>query len=250
MSEEDVSRISRYKEAAKLAAEVGRARAEEILRELVKTGEAQRGDAQDWLDDFFSKSRERTEALVSVVRAEVSRQLAAVGIKDPSEIAKLLDWVRARVHTGDDSLIGQAKQAGQRFEQAATSLAKTGAAKVAGSETQEVAPRSTGTRKAAGSKASGRKVAGARKVASKTGSTAPKGATGATASSPGSASKPAAGRGGVGRSASGRRTASRSTAGSRTADSGAGRRTANRSTAAAARKASSPKPAGARKATR
>jgi polyhydroxyalkanoate synthesis regulator phasin len=121
MSEEDVSRIARYREAAKLAAEVGRARAEEILRELVRTGESQRGDAQDWLDDFFAKSKERTEGLIALVRSEVTRQLAQVGLKDPTEIAKLLDWVRARVRSGDDGLLAQAKQEGQRVEQAVTS---------------------------------------------------------------------------------------------------------------------------------
>jgi len=157
MSEEDVSRIARYREAAKLAAEVGRARAEEILRELVRTGENQRGDAQDWLDDFFAKSKERTEALIALVRSEVTRQLAQVGLKDPTEIAKLLDWVRARVRSGDDGLLAQAKREGQRVEQAASS---TGARKAGTSRSTTSARRSSAAKSSPQRAASGRSRAG------------------------------------------------------------------------------------------
>jgi len=68
--------LRRYIEAATTLTQVTRGRAEEIVRELVASGEVERNRAQDWIEDLIKRSREASEALVTQVSSEVDRQLA------------------------------------------------------------------------------------------------------------------------------------------------------------------------------
>ncbi len=77
----------KYVEAGAVLGQITRARAEEVVRDLVGAGEVQRGQAQDWIDDLVERSRRASEDLVKLVRAEVSSQLASLGI-DADDLAK------------------------------------------------------------------------------------------------------------------------------------------------------------------
>jgi len=77
----------KYVEAGTVLGQITRARAEEVVRDLVGAGEVQRGQAQDWIDDLVERSRRASEDLVKLVRAEVSSQLASLGI-DADDLAK------------------------------------------------------------------------------------------------------------------------------------------------------------------
>jgi polyhydroxyalkanoate synthesis regulator phasin len=74
--------IKRYIEAATTLTSITRARAEELVRDLVASGELERGRAQDWIEDLVRRSREASEALVSTVSSEVDRQLGERGLKN------------------------------------------------------------------------------------------------------------------------------------------------------------------------
>ena len=65
-----------------------RARAEELVQELVKNGEVQRKEAQAKVDDLIERSRKSTEALLSLVHAEVSNQLSSLGIGGLDDLAR------------------------------------------------------------------------------------------------------------------------------------------------------------------
>ena len=67
--------LRRYLEAATTLTQITRGRAEELVRELVASGEVERSRAQDWIDDLIKRSREASETLVSQVSSEVDKQL-------------------------------------------------------------------------------------------------------------------------------------------------------------------------------
>jgi polyhydroxyalkanoate synthesis regulator phasin len=67
--------LRRYLEAATTLTQITRGRAEELVRELVASGEVERSRAQDWIDDLIKRSREASETLVNQVSSEVEKQL-------------------------------------------------------------------------------------------------------------------------------------------------------------------------------
>ena len=72
--------LKRYVEAVLALGQITRARAEELVHELIQTGAVDHVRAQEWVEDLMSTSRERSEAFVSAVRNEVRTQLSEVGI--------------------------------------------------------------------------------------------------------------------------------------------------------------------------
>src|SRR5579863_3546207 len=88
--------LRRYVEAATALTQITRGRAEELVRELIKTGEFERHRAQDWVEDLVRTSRERSEALVTTVRGEVRQQLRELGITNVDDLAKRVADVLAR----------------------------------------------------------------------------------------------------------------------------------------------------------
>jgi polyhydroxyalkanoate synthesis regulator phasin len=69
-------------EAATTFTQITRGRAEELVRDLVVSGELERTRAQEWIEDLVKRSREASETLVSSISAEVERQLADRGLKN------------------------------------------------------------------------------------------------------------------------------------------------------------------------
>ena len=74
--------LRRYIEAATTLTQITRGRAEEIVRDLVASGELERNRAQDWIEDLVKRSREASETLVATVSSEVDRQLGDRGLKN------------------------------------------------------------------------------------------------------------------------------------------------------------------------
>jgi len=88
--------LKRYLEAGMALTQVTRARAEELVRELVKTGEFESSRAQDWVEDLVKVSRERSETLVSTIRGEVSHQLKEMGFTNVDDLARKVEDVLQR----------------------------------------------------------------------------------------------------------------------------------------------------------
>jgi polyhydroxyalkanoate synthesis regulator phasin len=163
----------RYVEAGALLGQVTRARAEEIVRELVSTGDVQREQAQRWVDELVERSRRTSEDLVNLIRSEVAAQLTALGL-DPDELAhqaaELLrhsaDVGRAAAASAAERLSARGTGVRQRATRtvAAARRARAGAPSPAGgarSATKKAAgtKAATKTKKAAGTKAAVTKAA-------------------------------------------------------------------------------------------
>ena len=86
--------LRKYLEAGMAFTQTTRARAEEIVGNLVRAGELQTEQTQQQVQDLVDRSRENTERLVSVVRTEVIGQLGSLGLATKAE-RKLDTAVRA-----------------------------------------------------------------------------------------------------------------------------------------------------------
>lgn len=78
----------RYIDAGILLGQVTKARAEELVREMIDAGEVQRDQAQDWVEDVVDKSRKTTETLLTTVKSEVEAQLSLLGLGSLDDLAK------------------------------------------------------------------------------------------------------------------------------------------------------------------
>ncbi len=139
MPNRDTDGFKKYVEAAAVFGRVTRARAEEIVHELVDAGVLQRGQAQEWVDDVVERSRKASEDLVHMIRTEVSHQLTAMGIDRDNLARQVADLVR------------QSAEAGRR--------ATSGAGATARSTVKKVAAKKPGAKKAAAKKAAATKKA-------------------------------------------------------------------------------------------
>jgi len=79
--------FQRYIDAGVEFTNMTRKKAEELVSELVKNGDIQTDDARARVDELLERGRQGTEAIVSAVRSEVSRQLGAVGITSLEDLA-------------------------------------------------------------------------------------------------------------------------------------------------------------------
>ena len=114
--------FQRYIDAGIAFTHMTRKKAEELVSELVKNGDIQTDDARARVDDRLERGRQGTEAIVSAVRAEVSRQLDAVGITSLEDLANQVAALLGRPGT-------QAKKAPAKKTAAKKAPAKKAAAK-------------------------------------------------------------------------------------------------------------------------
>jgi polyhydroxyalkanoate synthesis regulator phasin len=87
MAENDMLR--RYLDAGMAFTQLTRARAEAIVKDLVKAGELQREQTQDRVEELLDRSRKNTDQLLDVVRKEIRQQLSALGVATKDDIARL-----------------------------------------------------------------------------------------------------------------------------------------------------------------
>jgi len=88
--------LRRYIDAGMALSQITRARAEELVRDLMRTGELERSRAQEWVEDLVRQSRERSESFVHLVRNEVRSQLDELGLTNLDDLAKRVAEVLAR----------------------------------------------------------------------------------------------------------------------------------------------------------
>jgi polyhydroxyalkanoate synthesis regulator phasin len=138
--------FQKYLDAGVAFTNLTRARAEELVHELVKSGEFQSGDAKAKVEELIERSRKGREAMVAQVRHEVSRQFEGIGVTSLEDLAQQVA-----------SIIGRTADAGR----AASSGSKA-------APTQPVAKK-----KAAAKKAPPKKKAAAKKAPAAKGATKP-----------------------------------------------------------------------------
>jgi polyhydroxyalkanoate synthesis regulator phasin len=146
--------LRRYVEAATTLTQITKSRAEELVRELIKTGEIERHRAQEWVEDLVKASRDRSEALMATVRGEVRQQLKELGFTNVDDLAKKVADILARSSEAGRKATHRSAAKTKKTAPKKTGPTKTGAAKKT-------------PRKAAGAKKAGAKKAGAKKAGAK-----------------------------------------------------------------------------------
>jgi polyhydroxyalkanoate synthesis regulator phasin len=95
MAENDMLR--RYMDAGLAFTQMTRSRARAIVQDMVRAGELQREQTQEWVDDLLERSRKNTEQMLELVRKEVSQQLGSMGLATKEDLAKLEARLRGSV---------------------------------------------------------------------------------------------------------------------------------------------------------
>ncbi|HVC71173.1 MAG TPA: hypothetical protein VNC61_13035 [Acidimicrobiales bacterium] len=174
--------LKRYLEAGLALTQITRARAEELVHELIQAGEVETTRAQDWVEDLVKTSRERSDTLLSTVRGEVKSQLAEIGITSMDDLAHRVAEVLDRAETAARKATNRGPGRGRTSARATTTKkaparkapAKKAPAKSAAKKTSSgPAGARAGTTKA-GTKKAATKKAPAKSAAKKTTSTASK----------------------------------------------------------------------------
>lgn len=65
------------------------ARAEELIRDLVRAGEVQAEQAQAVRDELVERSRRNSERLIDAVRSEIRQQMSNLGLATTGDVARL-----------------------------------------------------------------------------------------------------------------------------------------------------------------
>jgi polyhydroxyalkanoate synthesis regulator phasin len=154
--------LRRYIDAGMALTQITRARADELVRDLIKTGEIERTRAQEWVEDLVRQSRERSEAFVHLVRNEVRAQLDELGVTNLDDLAKRVAEILAR----SSERARKAGQAATRRAPARRRTAKKTAAKRA--PAKKTAAKKTAAKRAPAKKAPAKKTAAKKAPAKKT----------------------------------------------------------------------------------
>jgi polyhydroxyalkanoate synthesis regulator phasin len=153
--------LRRYLDAATTLTQITRGRAEDIVRDLVASGELERTRAQEWIEDLVKRSREASELLVASVAAEVERQLSDRGLKnlDLDDLAQRVAGILEHAGTvGRNVTMPKVWARGGGGATATTAATRASSPNGAGSES-----------KSASAKASGKKKDGSDKTSAKAG---------------------------------------------------------------------------------
>ncbi len=147
--------LQRYIDAGIAFTNMTRRRAEELVSDLVQSGELQGGDARARVDELLERSRKSSEALVAQIRTEVNRQLETLGVASLEDLARQVATVLGR--SGAPAKKSPAKKAPAKKTAAKKTAAKKGAAKKA--PAKKAPAKKTAAKKAPAKKAPAKKTA-------------------------------------------------------------------------------------------
>ncbi len=155
----DSDRLRKYMQAGQLLGHITRARAEELVRDLIAAGEGP-GSAPQKVDELVERSLKAGEEIVAAVRNEVANQLAALGIHSTDDLAaQVADILRGTSRAGRTG-----RTAGEEVPVPVETAAKKTAAKKAPAKK---APAKKATAKKTAAKKTPAKKAPAKKTAAK-----------------------------------------------------------------------------------
>lgn len=178
-----MARDDRFKKVSGAGAdflETARAKAEDFLKELSRTGGDTQGRAQGAFDELRGGGRRSTEQLVSAIRKEIQNQLGALGLATKADLEALERRLTGRVTAAETSAARSAAAATTKPAASKTSATKAPAAKAPASKTP------TKSTKTAASPAATTVTGGgpANPPATGTGEPGPTGAAGSTGTTP------------------------------------------------------------------
>jgi len=155
----------RYLEAGTAFTQITRARAEDLVQDLVKSGVLQRKEAQARVEELLERSRQGSEALLNLVRDEVTTQLHSVGIASVEDLARQVASVLGRTPPTPATKTAAKKTAATRTAAKKTAAKKTAAKKTAATRT---AAKKTAAKKASATRTAAKKASATRAAAKKT----------------------------------------------------------------------------------
>lgn len=126
------------------------ARAEDLVRDLVRAGEVQAEQAQTVIDELVDRSRRNSERLIDAVRAEIRQQMASLGLATKTDVERLERRI-ADVSAARGTRKATSKKAPARKATKSTKVAAKSGARTAGA-------RKAGARKAGAKKAGAKKA--------------------------------------------------------------------------------------------
>ena len=157
MADKEKDIFQRYLDAGIAFTNLTRARAEELVEELIQGGELQGADAKARVEDLLERSRRGRAAFVEQVRREVDHQLDALGVTSLEDLAHQVAEVLSR--TAETGRKAAKKRTGKKTG-AKKALAKKALAK------KSTARKST-AKKAAAKKSTAKKAAAKKSTAKK-----------------------------------------------------------------------------------
>jgi polyhydroxyalkanoate synthesis regulator phasin len=177
--------FQRYLDAGIAFTNLTRAKAEELVSELVQNGEFQSSDARARVDELLERSRKGREAFAAQVRKEVTHQLESVGITSLEDLAQQVAALIGRTAEAGKAATSGAKAAATRTAAKKAPAKKTAAKKAPAQKApaQKTAAKKTAAKKAPAQKTAAKKTAAKKAPAQKTATAAPPTDTAAPGSS-------------------------------------------------------------------
>lgn len=141
--------IKRYLDAGMAFTQMTQARAEAIVKDLIKTGEVQAAKNEELVRQILERSQRNTDRLMDMVRKEIQSQIAQLGLATRAEVEAL------EAELADTKAqLARAKQAARKKKAAKKRAAgKKKASKASASKT--AAKKRAGAKKAAKKRAGG-----------------------------------------------------------------------------------------------
>lgn len=140
--------IQKYLEAASGVTNLTKSKAEQIAKQLVRSGEAASDQVGEVVDQLMERQRKNQEAVTALVRSETSRAIRAMGLASRSEVERLQKQVadlKREVATMDPP----SRSSGPAKKTAKKSAAKKTAKKTPGKKTAKKTGKKTTAKKAA-----------------------------------------------------------------------------------------------------
>ena len=146
MPQNDV--LKRYIDTGIAFTALTQARAEALVKDLVKAGEVQADQAREAVTDLIDRSRKNSERLLETIRREVKEQITNLGLVSKGDLDKAEERLAKLIGTAT----APARKAAKTVQRAAPSkkTAKKSAAKK--SPAKKTAAKKTAAKKSAASK--------------------------------------------------------------------------------------------------
>ena len=161
MAENDL--LTRLLDAGMTFTALTQARAEELIRDLVRAGAVQAEQAQEGVDELLARSRRNSERVIDAVRSEIDDQLGKLDLATRADLERLVQ------RFADVAATVVAQVAPDRARASSTTASSRSAAPAAvGSSSSTTAPaRKAAAKKTTAKKATAKKTAGKKAAAKK-----------------------------------------------------------------------------------
>jgi polyhydroxyalkanoate synthesis regulator phasin len=148
MAQNDV--LKRYIDAGLAFTALTQARAEELVKDLVRMGEVQADQAREVASDLLERSRKNSEKLLDTVRTEVRQQITGLGLATQADLDRIEQRIASVIGTVTTSATAPAKKATAKKKVTAKKKApaKKAPAKKAPAKRKASAKKATAKKKA------------------------------------------------------------------------------------------------------